>query len=103
MGFSIQGGRMTVEQWLRVLVTDVRAVRVTCHDCSGVVELPVAQLVNATAQGACRFCGAELLSVDKVERIHNPLAKLSAALRDCAAMQKSMGVEFILPPPAKGA
>ncbi len=82
------------ESVMRLTATELKVVRVTCHECQLTTELALSKLSKALgSSGECVYCGADLLNIER----SNPLADLKQALERLEDAAARMQVEFVIP------
>jgi len=82
------------EHVLRLTATELKVVRVTCHECQLTTELALSKLSKAIgSRGECVHCGTDLLNIERF----NPLTDLKQALERLEDSAARMQVEFVIP------
>lgn len=82
------------EHILRLKATELKVVRVTCHECQLTTELALSKIAKAIGgKGECLHCGTDLMNIERF----NPLAELKQALERLEDAAARLQVEFVIP------
>lgn len=83
------------ERLLRVLLSEIKTLRIVCQKCKTVVEVPVEKLDTKFTNGACRFCGETFRS----EAIPDSdlLGKLGNTLTLLRSIENHVQIEISIP------
>lgn len=85
------------EKVLKMLLGEIRTIRVICQTCETVVEMPVEKLADRFSESACRFCKSEFKAPGKAD----PFKELTHAFKAFEILSDSVQIELIVPEPER--
>lgn len=80
---------------LRILLSEIKTVRVICRSCGAIVEVEVADIPRRFENGACPFCQVCFKTLSLPES--DVLGNFAKALQKLIEVDSKLGVEIVLP------
>lgn len=78
------------ETVLRILLSEIKTLRITCKNCKAVIETLPDDLYNKTNNGQCKFCNQPLASISHI-------FDLARAIENLSKTEDTVTVEIVLP------
>ncbi|HLK60045.1 MAG TPA: hypothetical protein VKU00_26025 [Chthonomonadaceae bacterium] len=83
------------EQLLKVLLEEIKSVRVICQKCHTIVELPIEAIGEKFASQQCPFCKNSFTVAGVVPP--DPFHTLALALQSLQKISSQVKIEFVVP------
>jgi hypothetical protein len=80
------------EKCFKFLLSELKNVRIRCHTCQAVVEIPIEQLHQRFSSGFCHVCQTSLQPPQS-----NGFYHLAEAIRKLVPLEEIVTVEFMIP------